>query len=120
MKRSALCIAVSVCLIAGTAVAAGGRTDTEIKDRVISAIESDPNVKLAGKDVNIQVQNGIVTFSGTVQRHETIDNMLSQALMVDGVKRVQSNVSIPGYNESARGRYDPYSSQKENEPQSAR
>lgn len=96
-------LAIAALGVASSAFAYQQDSDQAIKDRVISAIRSDPDIQF--KDVNVQVRNGVAEFSGTVQNHEQIDAMLSQALMVNGVRDIRSNVNIR--ENTARARVSP-------------
>jgi osmotically-inducible protein OsmY len=46
------------------------------------------------KSIAVSVNDGLVTFSGNVSNHEHIDSILSKALMIEGVRKVKSNVVI--------------------------
>lgn len=101
-----LCLATALVLTAVPARA----DDNAIKERVLSAIRSDPDANLRG--MTLDVRDGVAIFSGHVNRHEEIDNALAQTLMVNGVRNVESNVTISGGRgnlEEARASYNPKS-----------
>jgi osmotically-inducible protein OsmY len=44
--------------------------------------------------ITYEVKDGVVIFSGVASRHEEIDAMLAQSLMVDGVRGIESKVKV--------------------------
>lgn len=54
--------------------------------------ESDIDVSKLG----INVRDGVVYFSGSLNNHREVDRILSHTLMIDGVKDISSNLTIKG------------------------
>jgi len=69
-------------------------TDGDISRRVESALQAESGISLRG--LEISSRNGVVTLSGAQPSFRDIDRILSIALMVDGVKDVQSRMTIQG------------------------
>ncbi len=74
-------------------------TSSDPSDEEISQLLSERMAKMprsVTESIAFSVDNGVVTFSGRVVQHETIDQLLSQTLMLPGVRKVKSNVKING------------------------
>lgn len=67
-------------------------SDTYLQEVVRETLEGKEGLSLSG--LTFTVKDGVVTFNGAVARHEDIDRILSRALMIEGVKDVQSNVKV--------------------------
>lgn len=67
-----------------------GLSDEEISQRIRAALASDPQVNL--QSVQVQVRNGIATFTGTTHNHRETDRILSIAIMVPGVRDIRSDI----------------------------
>lgn len=70
------------------------RTDEQIKSGVEEALTADSWLDASGIQVN--VQNGIVTLSGTVDSRESKRRAEDFADQVSGVRDVQNNLQIAG------------------------
>jgi osmotically-inducible protein OsmY len=69
-------------------------SDDQISERVRSALERDyPNL---AKRVQIVVQDGVARLTGDLKNHREVDELLATALMVEGVKNVESDITIAG------------------------
>ncbi len=82
--------------------------DAAIKDKIVSAVDSDPDADLKG--IKVDVRNGVAYFTGHVGNHRQIDNVLAQTLMVNGVRNIESSVTVSGgigNVEGARASYNP-------------
>ena len=83
----ALLFLASVCLAAEKPV-----TDDAITDFVRLKLASDPDVK--GGALQVDVKNGVVTLSGTVDNQRLKDKSTKLAKKVKGVKQVVNNITI--------------------------
>jgi osmotically-inducible protein OsmY len=83
----ALLLLTSVCLAADKPV-----TDDAISDFVRLRLASDPDIK--GGALQVDVKNGVVTLSGTVDNQRLKDKSTKVAKKVKGVKQVVNNISI--------------------------
>ena len=72
---------------AGTAV-----DDTMITGKVKAALLADSEVK--GLDIHVDTKDGDVTLSGTVDSQAQIDNAQRIAKTIDGVKNVNSTLTV--------------------------
>jgi hyperosmotically inducible protein len=77
----------SVCLAADKQV-----SDDAITDYVRLKLASDPDVK--GGALQVDVKNGVVTLSGTVDNQRLKDKSTRLAKKVKGVKQVVNNITI--------------------------
>lgn len=64
--------------------------DEHIRDEIGEVINEFPQALV--RNLSFTVNQGIVKFTGSVERHADIDAVLSQTLMIDGVKMVNSEV----------------------------
>ena len=62
--------------------------DSTIFARITSAVQSDP--LLQGSQIDIKVNDGIVTLSGNVNSEDQLTRVNMHAWIVDGVKRVDT------------------------------
>jgi hyperosmotically inducible periplasmic protein len=69
-----------------------GSTDQDLALRVRNTLEKEAQINLSG--IEITASDGIVTFSGTRRESRLIDQILSSALMVEGVKSVRSQMKV--------------------------
>ena len=83
----ALLLLASVCLAADKPV-----TDDAISDFVRLRLASDPDIK--GGALQVDVKNGVVTLSGTVDNQRLKDKSSKVAKKVKGVKQVVNNITI--------------------------
>ena len=77
----------SVCLAADKPV-----TDDSITDYVRLKLASDPDVK--GGALNVDVKEGVVTLSGTVETQRQKDKAARIAKKVKGVKSVVNSITL--------------------------
>ena len=61
-------------------------------NRLLFALRRDLNFDWS--NVQIRIQHGTATFSGSLANHRQIDHMLAIALMVEGVRDVRSELKI--------------------------
>src|SRR5690348_7499717 len=71
---------------------AGDRTDAQVAGDVQTRIASDPS--LAGRQIAINADKGVVTLSGTVNSDAEVTSALSDAQQAQGVKQVVSKLSV--------------------------
>lgn len=71
---------------------AAPRSDIVVENDVRRALERAGDVDLAGLDIS--ASDGTVTFVGRRNNHREIDRILSVALMVDGVQKIKSDMTI--------------------------
>lgn len=92
-KRSAIIFlcALVVILLAASACSRG-RTDAQIASDIQSKIGAD--LRLANKQVNVQVKDGAATLSGRVDSDAEKNLVQSYAAGVDGVKSVANNIEV--------------------------
>jgi osmotically-inducible protein OsmY len=65
-------------------------TDAAITGRIRSEIRADPG--MAGADVSVHTDNGVVVLSGTVKSHEQTGIASAHAQSQDGVLRVDNHL----------------------------
>lgn len=65
-------------------------TDSAITERIRTAIAGDPG--MAGADVSINIDRGVVVLAGTVKSHEQTGIASSHAQRQDGVVRVDNQL----------------------------
>lgn len=68
--------------------------DMQLLRSVKQSLAQQSDIDLAG--LGVDVRNGVVYFSGSLNNHRTIDRILSHTLMVNGVRDVESNLKIQG------------------------
>ncbi len=68
-------------------------TDPAITARINSAIRNDPG--MAGADVSVNTDHGVVSLMGTVKSHEQTAVASAHAQSQDGVMRVDNHLSVP-------------------------
>lgn len=66
--------------------------DSTIFARITQAVQSDP--VLQGANVEIKVKDGNVTLSGAVNNEDQVTRINMHAWIVDGVKKVDNQVSV--------------------------
>jgi len=71
------------------------QNDQEIEDFIYEAIDDDPNISNEA-DINVEVNDGIVTLTGTVRSWRTKYAAGNCAWMAPGVRDVNNNVSVAG------------------------
>ncbi|MBX7138906.1 MAG: BON domain-containing protein [Oligoflexia bacterium] len=71
-----------------------GRSDPEISAAIRNALLKEGDIDASG--LQIESQNGNVTLYGSRSSFRDVDRILSIALMVDGVKHVQSAMTVEG------------------------
>lgn len=67
--------------------------DPLIFERINTAVLQDP--QLQGLTIKIEVNNGHVTLSGTVNTQEQADRVSMHSWMMDGVNTVDNQISLP-------------------------
>lgn len=65
---------------------------SELANRVLAALKKEDAIDLTG--VSVRAEGSTVTISGAKSNHEEIDQILSVANMVDGVKEVKSEMTL--------------------------
>src|SRR5579864_9032756 len=73
-------------------VSGEGRTDAQVAGDVQTRISSDAS--LAGKQISINADKGVVTLTGTVDSDAEITSALNDAQQAQGVKQVVSRLSV--------------------------
>ncbi len=91
-----------------------GPDDATIASGVKNAMFSDPLLKKANTDVQVQVKDGEVTLSGTVRRAATQQRVVQVAQTVPGVTSVIDNTNLPG--QAPQGRAYPGSGSSSSAP----
>jgi hyperosmotically inducible protein len=66
--------------------------DSTVFARITQAVQTDP--VLRGANIEIKVNDGLVTLTGTVSNEEQMTKMNMHVWMVDGVKKVDNQVTI--------------------------
>jgi osmotically-inducible protein OsmY len=70
------------------------RADSEIQSAIKRALESEyPSV---AKALDVSVVGGIARLTGNLRNHREIDEVLSTTMMQDGVRGVESDITING------------------------
>ena len=85
----ALTLAASVCLAAEKPV-----TDDAIYDNVRIKLASDRDVKGGGGTMQVDVKQGVVTLSGSIETQRQKDKAARLAKKVKGVKQVVNNLEV--------------------------
>lgn len=67
-------------------------SDQELEERISIVLTKETDVSLEG--ISFTTAGGVVTFSGSVAKHEEIDRILALTLMIDGVQDVKTEVKI--------------------------
>jgi hyperosmotically inducible periplasmic protein len=67
-------------------------TDAELYDRLKAALQNEELIK--SQSIKFEVEKGIASFSGRAPTHSDSDQILSIALMVDGIKDVKSSIKV--------------------------
>jgi osmotically-inducible protein OsmY len=68
--------------------------DQQVKDSIARTLEQEyPQL---AKDLSVEVDGGQAKFRGNVANHRQIDAVLASALMIEGVKDVESDVTVRG------------------------
>lgn len=66
--------------------------DSTVFARITQAVQTDP--VLRGANIEIKVNDGLVTLTGAVSNEEQMTKMNMHVWMVDGVKKVDNQVTI--------------------------
>jgi osmotically-inducible protein OsmY len=69
-------------------------SDSQIAERVRGALRQD-YPQLADR-VQVEVRNGVAYLSGNLGNHREVDELLSTALMVEGVTDIKSDLTLAG------------------------
>jgi hyperosmotically inducible protein len=85
----ALLLVASVCLAADKPV-----SDDAIFDNVRIKLAGDREVKGGGENFKVDVKNGVVTLSGSVETQRQKDRAAKLTKKVKGVKQVINNLEI--------------------------
>lgn len=67
-------------------------SDQDIKARLLQALRANPEIDVS--EVHLEVKDGVVSFGGTFRNHLEIDRILTVAVMVEGVRDVQSTAIV--------------------------
>ena len=93
MRQILLGTLLYLIVSAGYVFAAGSvASDAELEKSIVIAIEAAEGIRM--DTVKVSVQDGVATFSGHVKNHREIDRILADALMVEGVQDIRSNVTV--------------------------
>lgn len=69
-------------------------SDDQLAQNIRSTIDSQyPHLK---QRVSVEVRNGVAYLSGNLNRHQEVDEILSTTLMQEGVRDIQSDITIAG------------------------
>ena len=68
------------------------RSDTDIQQDVLAEFDWDPEVEPT--EVGVQVEDGVITLTGSVDRYATKWSAERAALRVDGVRAVANDLSV--------------------------
>ncbi|MFN7138755.1 MAG: BON domain-containing protein [Limisphaerales bacterium] len=77
--------------------AGAGNEDRQLETRVRQTLLGDqqqPQPTAAGRNVTIQVREGTVTLSGTVQSQEESQQLEQKARQIEGVRNVENNLRV--------------------------
>ena len=74
------------------AASADALNDTVITGRIKSALRTDPG--MAGADVSVNTDGGVVSLAGTVKSHEQTGIASAHAQSQDGVVRVDNHLAM--------------------------
>ncbi len=85
----AFVLVASVCLAVDKPV-----SDDAIFDNVRIKLAGDREVKGGGEDFKVEVKNGVVTLSGSVETQRQRDKAAKLTKKVKGVKQVINNLEI--------------------------
>jgi len=66
--------------------------DTAITARIEASLMRDP--ALAGSDISVNTDSGVVNLTGTVRSHEQLALAASHAQRQDGVMRIESHLAL--------------------------
>ncbi|HET9743213.1 MAG TPA: BON domain-containing protein [Terriglobales bacterium] len=99
LKNSSIVLALAALLIAAVLAgcskspnAAAQRTDAQLAGDVQTRISSDP--ALAGKQISINANAGVITLSGNVDSDAAMTSALNDAQQAQGVKQVISKLAV--------------------------
>ena len=89
LKRIFSVLVVSIALLSGTIACKSKISDADLKAKVETAIQSNPNVQ-------VEVKDGVVTLNGTVGSDDEKAQVESSAKAADtkGVKSVVNNLVV--------------------------
>lgn len=76
------------------------RTDTELKAEVMERLDAIPSIQTA--DIEVFVDDGMVTLNGRVDTHQTRFQVERAARRVPGIRGLQVQIK-PGHSPSKRG-----------------
>jgi osmotically-inducible protein OsmY len=71
-----------------------GPSDSQIAENVREALRKD-YPKLADR-IQVDVRGGVAYLSGDLRNHREVDELLSTALMVEGVTDIKSDITLAG------------------------
>jgi osmotically-inducible protein OsmY len=71
-----------------------GPSDSQIAEHVRGALRKD-YPQLADR-IQVEVRNGVAYLSGNLRNHREVDELLSTALMVEGVTDIRSDITLGG------------------------
>lgn len=93
MRRFFMGMAIASLTAAAPMTAFGG--DREIADAIITTLKQQQSSgSLKGFDINLSVEEGVVSIDGAVANSAQLDAVLRAASMTEGVTRVVNNVKV--------------------------
>jgi hyperosmotically inducible periplasmic protein len=95
MKRILILVSIigfAVLFFSANAMTLARSSDSQISDSIKQNFKVDE--KLSGADIDVHVDNGVVTLKGKVIGTAEADRAVSIAKSVSGVKRVDSNLEV--------------------------
>src|ERR1700758_1893225 len=87
-----LTLLLTMAALSGCSKSAPERTDAQLAGDVQTRISSDP--ALAGRQISINADKGVVTLSGNVNSDAEVTSALGDAQQAQGVKQVISRLAI--------------------------
>lgn len=67
-------------------------TDQEIREKLMQSLKKEEQIDLS--QLEISVEDGTAVFSGSLNKHEDIDEILAIALMSPGIRNIESKMKI--------------------------
>jgi len=95
----ALCLLCFGCSSGKSCSSSGVQTqhdsaDWELTTKVKTSIMSDTSISASARFVSVNTTNGVVTLTGTVPSKKDMDRIVKLAKNVDGVKRVDNQMTV--------------------------
>src|SRR5579864_9258511 len=114
MKRNLWVVLVSLALLAVGCSRIGTRPDAQVASDVQNKINGDSNIP--DKQLNINVNNGVITLTGTVASDAARNAAANDAAQVEGVKTVVNNLEVAPSSASADQNAQPQNQSNFNPP----